>query len=31
MRIFKHTTNLKEFYSEYLYTCHLDSPINVLL
>lgn len=27
---FQHTTKLKEFYSDYSYTCHLDSTINIL-
>lgn len=28
---FKHTKNLYEFYSDHLYTCHLDSTINIFL
>lgn len=31
MIIFKLASKLKEFYREYLYTCHLDSAINILL
>lgn len=31
MKNFKHTTNLREFYTEYLYTHHLDTILNILL
>lgn len=31
MKSFKYAAKLKQMYSEYLYTLHLDSKINMLL